>query len=78
MLLTMPAVPEHPRCECADGACESRLNMTWAEYEVIRSDFDRAHYFLVIPEHLDNHDTVLRRCEGYVVVKDVESCPTTI
>jgi hypothetical protein len=64
------AEPEHLFefvCECGNGTgCESRVEMTLAEYERVREQDDR---FAVAPGHEnDAIETVVERQERFVIV----------
>jgi len=58
-------------CECGAGergaaGCEEQIEMTVAEYEVVRQQDDR---FALHPGHeTEELETVLRRTERYVIV----------
>ena len=58
-------------CECGadergDAGCEEQIEMTVAEYEVVRQQDDR---FALLPGHeTEELETVLRRTERYVIV----------
>jgi hypothetical protein len=53
-------------CECGHIGCNSTLELGIAEYEGVRSNFDR---FLVIPGHeILEVDSVVERHSGYLVV----------
>lgn len=54
-------------CECADGTCAERIEMSPAEYEAIRAHPRR---FLALPGHeLAGNERVVARRSGYVVVE---------
>jgi hypothetical protein len=53
-------------CECGNLGCTATVELTIAEYELVRSSFDR---FLVIPGHeIENIEDVVESHEGYLVV----------
>jgi len=53
-------------CECGHLGCSSTLELEIAEYESVRTNFDR---FLVIPGHeIEAVDRVVERHAGYLVV----------
>lgn len=62
----------HPRqsavfvCECGHLPCGETVAMALAEYEAVRTSFDR---FLVVPGHeIEEVDEVVERHPGYLVV----------
>lgn len=53
-------------CECGHLGCSDTVELSVAEYEAVRSDFDR---FLVKPGHeIEEVDRVVERHSGYLVV----------
>ncbi|HEX7279582.1 MAG TPA: hypothetical protein VF255_08180 [Solirubrobacterales bacterium] len=53
-------------CECGHLGCSSTVELEIAEYEAVRTEFDR---FLVIPGHeIEAVDRVVERHPGYLVV----------
>jgi predicted ThiF/HesA family dinucleotide-utilizing enzyme len=53
-------------CECGNLGCTATVELTIAEYELVRSGFDR---FLVIPGHeIERVEDVVERHDGYFVV----------
>ncbi|HET9154506.1 MAG TPA: hypothetical protein VFN85_10365 [Solirubrobacterales bacterium] len=53
-------------CECGHLGCSETVEIPVAEYEEVRTDFDR---FLVVPGHeIDEVDEVIARRRGYLVV----------
>jgi hypothetical protein len=53
-------------CECGNLGCTDTVELTIAEYEMVRSSFDR---FLVIPGHeIESVEDVVERHDGYLVV----------
>jgi hypothetical protein len=57
-------------CECADGDCTDRLEISVAEYENVRAD---ARRYIVVPGHeLPEFETVVERSDGYDVVEKHE------
>lgn len=53
-------------CECGHLGCNETLELSTAEYEAVRTDFDR---FLIVPGHeIDEVDEVVERQSRYLVV----------
>jgi hypothetical protein len=53
-------------CECGHLGCSETLRMRIADYEAVRTSFDR---FLLVPGHeIDEVDQVVERHDGYLVV----------
>ncbi|HJZ35308.1 MAG TPA: hypothetical protein VJ204_03460 [Solirubrobacterales bacterium] len=53
-------------CECGNLGCTATVELTIAEYEQVRSSFDR---FLVIPGHeIESVEDVVERHDSYLVV----------
>jgi hypothetical protein len=53
-------------CECGYVGCNVTVELSVAEYEAVRTDFDR---FLVVPGHeIDEVDEVVERHPSYLVV----------
>jgi hypothetical protein len=53
-------------CECGKLGCTETVGMTIAEYEAVRSGFER---FLVVPGHeLEEIEDVVERHDSYLVV----------
>ena len=53
-------------CECGNLGCTATVGLTTAEYELVRSSFDR---FLIIPGHeIESVEDVVERHDGYLVV----------
>jgi hypothetical protein len=53
-------------CECGNLGCTATVELSIAEYEMVRSNFDR---FLVIPGHeIESVEDVVERHDGYLVV----------
>lgn len=53
-------------CECGHLGCSETVEMPIAEYEAVRTNFDR---FLVVPGHqIEEVDEVVERRRGYLVV----------
>jgi hypothetical protein len=53
-------------CECGNLGCTATVELTIAEYELVRSSFDR---FLVIPGHeIESVEDMVERHDGYLVV----------
>ncbi len=60
-------------CECGYLGCNSTVELSIAEYEAVRTGFDR---FLVVPGHeIDEVDRVVERRGGYLVVVKREGEP---
>jgi len=54
-------------CECADPACQHRVDLPLEEYEEVRSDSTR---FLVAEGHVEpGYERVLERRRGYAIVQ---------
>jgi hypothetical protein len=54
-------------CECGRLGCTAKLHLQLADYERVRSGFDR---FLLAPGHeVAGIDTVVQREDGYVVAQ---------
>jgi hypothetical protein len=53
-------------CECGDDTCTAVMRMTAEEYEAVRSE---PGTYAVLPEHECVTDIVVRRREGYVVIR---------
>ena len=54
-------------CECGRLACMNKVHLQLADYERVRSGFDR---FLLAPGHeVAGIDTVVQREDGYVVAE---------
>jgi hypothetical protein len=54
-------------CECSDGTCTQKIELTIAEYEEVRSD---ARWFAIGPGHVTNEiEHVVRTTERYVIVE---------
>lgn len=53
-------------CECGYVDCSTTIALTIADYEAVRTDFDR---FLLAPGHeIDGVDSVVEQRSGYLVV----------
>ena len=53
-------------CECGHLGCSETVELSIAEYEAVRTDFDR---FLIVPGHeIEGVDEVVERRDGYFVV----------
>jgi hypothetical protein len=53
-------------CECGNLGCTETVELTIAEYEAVRSSFDR---FLVVPGHeIEAVEDVVESHDGYLVV----------
>jgi len=59
-------------CECSNPDCTLRLNLTVAEYEMVRSE---GHRFLIAPGHnLPEIERVIMRTENWwVIAKEGEA-----
>jgi hypothetical protein len=58
-------------CECGYLGCNATVEMTIAEYEAVRTDFDR---FLVVPGHVaEEVDTIVERHAAHLVVVKPDS-----
>jgi hypothetical protein len=53
-------------CECGDDTCTAVMRMTAEEYEAVRSE---PGTYAVLPNHECVTDIVVRRWEGYVVIR---------
>jgi hypothetical protein len=57
-------------CECADGECAERFEISLSEYEKVRAD---PHRYVVVPGHqLPEFESVVERGDGYDVVEKRE------
>ena len=57
-------------CECADGDCTERLDISVADYEEVRADPRR---YIIVPGHaLPEFEAVVESREGYEVVQKRE------
>jgi hypothetical protein len=57
-------------CECADGDCTERLDISVADYEDVRADSRR---YIIVPGHaLPEFESVVESREGYEVVQKRE------
>ena len=53
-------------CECGHLGCNETVELAIAEYEAVRTDFDR---FLIVPGHeIEEVDQVVERRDSYFVV----------
>jgi hypothetical protein len=63
-------------CECGDPGCESRVELTAAEYRDVR---DRDDTFVVVDGHQDEAvEHVVDRIRSYAVVKKHEGGPAEL
>jgi hypothetical protein len=63
----------HFKCECSDEDCETRIPMSWSQYQSIHIDRNR---FVVLPGHqVDLIETVLEKTPEYSVVLKNNSIP---
>jgi len=54
-------------CECSDGACVERIQLTISEYEEVRSD---GRWFAIVPGHLTEQiEHVVRTTDRYLIVE---------
>ena len=54
-------------CECSDGTCTLRIELTLGEYEEVRSD---GRWFAVDPAHVTEEiEHIVRTNERYVIVE---------
>ena len=54
-------------CECADRECRDKVELSWQEYEAVRSRSDR---FFVRPGHeIPEVESVIDQFEGYLVIQ---------
>ena len=54
-------------CECANGDCTERLEISVPEYEKVRAD---AHCYVIVPGHqLPEFESIVEHGEGYDVVR---------
>jgi hypothetical protein len=54
-------------CECVDGDCFERVQLSLAEYEQVRSD---ATHFVVFPSHVDaTIERLVRQTDRFAVVE---------
>jgi hypothetical protein len=57
-------------CECADGECAERLEISVSEYERVRAD---ARRYVIVPGHqLPEFESVVESGDGYDVVEKRE------
>ncbi len=54
------------RCECGDGNCEHAIELTRAEYELVRASATR---FALAPNHEHPGDRVVAEHERYTIVE---------
>jgi hypothetical protein len=63
-------------CECGTLGCTCTVELTIAEYEDVRSGFER---FLVVPGHeLEDIEDVIERHDAYLVVAKRDDLAVTI
>jgi hypothetical protein len=54
-------------CECSDGECTERIQLTIGEYEAVRSE---SRWFAIVPGHVAARiEHVVRSTDRYVVVE---------
>ena len=63
-------------CECADGDCTERFEISVSEYEEVRSDPRR--YVIVSGHELPEYESIVARGEGYDVVQKREGAPAEL
>ncbi len=57
-------------CECADGECTERLEISISEYEAVRTDPRR--YIVISGHEQPEFESVVDRRDGYEVVEKVD------
>ncbi|HZT85045.1 MAG TPA: hypothetical protein VE984_06440 [Gaiellaceae bacterium] len=63
-------------CECADGDCTDRLEISVSEYEKVRSDPRR---YIIVPGHeVPEFESIVERTKGYDVVQKREGEPAEL
>jgi hypothetical protein len=63
-------------CECANGDCTERLEISGAEYEKVRADPRR---YIVVPGHeVFEFEAVVENGDGYDVVEKREGAAATL
>jgi hypothetical protein len=63
-------------CECGHVGCNATLELSIADYEAARSDFDR---FVLVPGHeIEAIDCVVERHAGYLIVVKRGAAPRAI
>jgi hypothetical protein len=63
-------------CECADGDCAERLEITVTDYEKVRAD---SRHFVVVPGHeVPEFETVVERNDRYDLVEKREGAPAEL
>lgn len=54
-------------CECSDGTCAERIQLTIPEYEEVRSE---SRWFAIVPSHVATRiEHVVRSTDRYVIVE---------
>jgi hypothetical protein len=64
-------------CECSDGTCAERIQLTIDEYEDVRS---QSRWFAIAPGHVNERiERVIRLTDRYLIVeKDTPSSATIV
>jgi hypothetical protein len=63
-------------CECGETTCTERVRLKLTDYEELRAD---ATHFAVKEGHeIPDVETVVKRCEGYVVVEKRPGAPAVV
>jgi hypothetical protein len=63
-------------CECGDGECMAKIEITTAAYEQVRSN---PQHFIVLPGHeIPDVETVVESGDGYEVVEKHEGVPEAV
>ena len=63
-------------CECANGDCTERLEISVTEYEKVRADARR--YIVVAGHEVPEFESIVERGEGYDVVEKSEGTPAAL
>jgi hypothetical protein len=59
--------PERYLCECADPTCTEKIELSYSQYEYVRSD---SRWFVVVPGHdVPDVETVVDTHDGWNVVE---------
>lgn len=62
-----PAEPELYFCECADPSCRSKVRLTGAEYESVRSESRR--FFVLSGHELPDIETVIEAHKDWSIIE---------
>ena len=63
-------------CECANGDCTDRLEISVTDYEKVRAD---ARRYIVVPGHeVPEFESIVDRGDGYDVVEKREGAPAAL